>query len=541
MSHDSEPVAPTASSAPLTPRERWLADIKAGFIVFLIALPLCLGISMASNFPPISGVLTAIVGGLIATFFGSAKLTIKGPAAGLIAIALGAVTELGRGDADAGYHRALAVVVVAGVIQILFSLVKAGALGDIFPTSVVHGMLAAIGIIIVSKQIHTLLGATPEPGEPLELLAQVPHSIATMNPEVFFIGLVSFLLLVFVPMIPIAAVKKVPVPMVVVIVALGLSWAFDLEHEHHYVLWQHDYIIGPRSLVNLPAHLQSAIQFPDFSEITSGTSIKYVIMFALVGSIESMLSAKAVESLDPAKERTDANRDLLATGVGSLVAGLLGGLPMISEIVRSSANIAAGARSRWSNFFHGLFLLAFVVLLPGLLRRIPTAALAAMLIYTGLRLASPKEFEKAWKIGPEQMAILATTTVVTLATDLLVGVAAGIVLKIAIQMWNGMSLVEIFRPNVEIREEGETTTLRVARQAVFANYLTIKKAIDRVGADRKVVVDLSDTRLVDHTVMEKLHQLEDEWKRAGRSLRVTGLDTHSRASVHPLSMARRSA
>jgi MFS superfamily sulfate permease-like transporter len=530
---------PGAGTIETSPVERWLGDLRAGFIVFLIALPLCLGISMASNFPPISGVLTAIVGGLVATFFGSAKLTIKGPAAGLIAIALAAVTELGQGDAQLGYRRALAVIVVAGVAQILFSLVKAGALGDIFPTSVVHGMLAAIGIIIVSKQIHTLLGATPEPGEPLELLAQVPHSVMEMNPEIFLIGAVSLLLLVAVPLVKVPWVKRVPVPMVVVIVAIALGYAFDLEHEHHYHLWSHDYVVGPRSLVTLPAHLANAIAFPDFSAITSGTSIKFVVMFALVGSIESMLSAKAVETLDPEKTRTDANRDLLATGVGTALAGLIGGLPMISEIVRSSANIGAGARTRWANFFHGAFLLLFVVAAPWLLHRIPTAALAAMLIYTGVRLASPKEFEKAWKIGREQLVILLTTTVVTLLTDLLVGVAAGIAMKVAVHMWNGMSLRDVFRPHVEVVEEGTTTTLRVAHQAVFANYLTIKKHVDRVPAGREVVIDLSDARIVDHTVMEKLHLLEEEWKREGRTLRVGGLDTHERASKHPLAMGRR--
>jgi MFS superfamily sulfate permease-like transporter len=536
-SRGETPPPPTATTA----RERWLADFRAGFIVFLVALPLCLGISMASNFPPIAGILTAIIGGMVTTFFGSAKLTIKGPAAGLIAIALAAVTELGQGDAQVGYRRALAVIVVAGVVQIGFSLIRAGALGDVFPTSVVHGMLAAIGIIIISKQIHTLLGASPHPGEPIELLAQVPHSVMTLNPEILAVGLVSLALLIFVPLVGWPWVKRVPVPMMVVVVAIVLGYAFDLGHEHHYSLWQHDFVVGPRSLVTLPAHLSSAIVFPDWSDITSGTSIKFIVMFALVGSIESMLSAKAVESLDPVKERTDINNDLLATGVGTALAGLIGGLPMISEIVRSSANINAGARTRFANFFHGAFLLLFVVAAPWLLHRIPTAALAAMLIYTGVRLASPREFQHAWKIGPEQLVIFATTTIVTLLTDLLVGVAAGIAMKIAIHMWNGMSITEVFRPTIEVIEDGRVTTLRVAHQAVFANYLTIKKRLAEIPTDREVVVDLAKTRLVDHTVLEKLHALEAEWSRAGRRPRIAGLEEHSRASKHPLSMARRAA
>lgn len=527
------------ATSELTPRERWLADARAGFIVFLIALPLCLGISMASNFPPIAGVLTAIIGGIIASFFGSAKLTIKGPAAGLIAIALAAVTELGGGDLQLGYRRALAVVVVAGAVQIGFSLMRAGLLGDVFPTSVVHGMLAAIGIIIFAKQIHAMLGASVEPGETFDLLAQIPHSVMTLNPEIFLIGAVSMALLVLVPLIPVPWVKRVPVPMVVVVVAIALGYAFDLGNEHHYHLWDHDFAVGPRALVPLPDHLTSVIVFPDWSVVASGTSIKFIVMFALVGSIESMLSAKAVESLDPEKERTDINRDLLATGVGTMLAGLVGGLPMISEIVRSSANINAGARSKWANFFHGAFLLAFIVVAPWLLHRIPTAALAAMLVYTGIRLASPKEFQHAWKIGPEQLVIFATTTIVTLATDLLVGVVVGILAKIAIHMWNGMSIRHVFRPAVEVTDDGRMTTLRVAHQAVFANYLTIKRRLDEVPKDREVEVDLARTKLVDHTVLERLYGLEAEWKRAGRSLRIVGLDAHQRASKHPLAMARR--
>jgi MFS superfamily sulfate permease-like transporter len=329
--------------------------------------------------------------------------------------------------------------------------------------------------------------------------------------------------------------------MVVVVAAIAMGHAFDLEHEHHYHLWQHDYVVGPRALVNLPAHLSNAIVFPDWSDITSGTSIKFIVTFALVGSIESMLSAKAVESLDPIKERTDINRDLLATGVGTALAGLIGGLPMISEIVRSSANINAGAKTRFANFFHGGFLLLFVVAAPWLLHRIPTAALAAMLIYTGVRLASPKEFQHAWKIGPEQLVVFATTTLVMLVTDLLVGVAASIAMKITIHMWNGMSITEIFRPKVETTEAENVTTLRVGHQAVFANYLTIRRHLDQTPAGREVVVDLAATRLVDHTVLEKLHALEAEWASAGRRLRIVGLEEHQRASRHPLAMARRTA
>ncbi|MFO0602663.1 MAG: SulP family inorganic anion transporter [Polyangiales bacterium] len=530
-SHD-----PTTPPAP--PAASMQRDVVAGLLVFLIALPLCLGIAMASGFPAVSGLVTAVVGGLLATFLGSAPLTIKGPAAGLIVIALSAVEELGHGDPVLGYHRALAAIVVAGVIQVVFSRLRAGALGDFFPSSVVHGMLAAIGVIIFSRQSHVLLGATPRPGGPLELLAQLPGSVAHLNPEIAAIGVVSLAILFGLPYAAPEVSKRVPAPLLVVGAAMAMGAWFDLGHEHHYQLRAHDYLVGPRHLVRLPGSLLAAVTRPDFSAVLTGTSIKFVVMFALVGTIESLLSARAVDLLDPWRRRSDLDRDLFAVGVGNVVAGMLGGLPMISEIVRSSANINHGARSRWANFFHGLFLLVSVAAVPWLLQRIPLAALAAMLVYTGLRLASPQEFARTWRVGPEQLVVFLTTLGLTLATDLLVGVGAGIVAKILLHVRAGMPITGMFRPRIEAVESGETTVLRVGAAAVFSNYLTIKRAIDRVPAGRRIVVDLSEARLVDHTVMERLHELSDERAREGAKLDVVGLDAHRPASKHPLAARR---
>ena len=249
------------------------ADIVSGFLVFLIALPLCLGIAMASGFPPVAGLITAIVGGVLVSHLGSARLTIKGPAAGLIVIALGAVTELGRGDMAAGYRRALAVGVVAGAIQVVLALVRAGVLGDLMPRSVVHGMLAAIGVIILSKQTHTLLGVAPHAKEPLELIAEIPHSVANANVVVTIVGVVALLILFGMPAIRLPWMKKVPAPMAVLIVAVPLALVFDFRHAHAVGFAGHSYDVGPRALVQLPGNLLSAVTFPDFGEITSGTSI----------------------------------------------------------------------------------------------------------------------------------------------------------------------------------------------------------------------------------------------------------------------------
>ena len=516
----------------------WKSDIGSGFLVFLIALPLCLGISMASGFPPTAGILTAVIGGLLVSFMGSARLTIKGPAAGLIVIALGAVSELGAGNNIVGYKRALAVGVVAGVIQIVFALLKAGKVGDLMPSSVVHGMLAAIGVIIISKQTHVALGVTPTGKEPLHLLAEIPHSILNLNPEVCVIGLISLLILFGLPMLKANWIKQIPGPMVVLLVAVPLGLFFDLEHEHNYFLSNHLYHIGPGFLIRLPGSLASTIAFPDFSAVFSAASIKYIIMFALVGSIESLLSVSAVDSLDPERRTSDMNKDLLATGIGNTIAAALGGLPMISEIVRSKANIDNGAKTHLSNFFHGLFLLASLALIPGLLQKIPLAALAGMLIYTGFRLASPKEFVHVYKIGAEQLFLFVSTMLITLATDLLIGVGVGLIFKMALHLKNGARLSTMFKAVVREERNGDELTLYVHEAAIFTNYLGLKTRLLAVDESVKtVVLNFENAWVIDHTVLEKLHGIERSW--SDRKLILVGLDDHESLSTHQLAVRRK--
>ena len=498
---------------------------------------------MASGFPPVAGILTAVIGGLVATWFGSARLTIKGPAAGLIVIALGAVTDLGHGDVALGYRRALAVGVVAAVVQIVFALVKAGRLGEVFPTHVVHGMLAAIGVIIFSKQAHTMLGVAPHSKSPLGLLAELPHSIAHLNPEIALVGVLSLGLLFghLALSQKIAWLKKVPAQLVVLLIAIPLGRFFDLEHPHTYTLsvTHQAYSIGPGFLVNLPASIVSSLGRPDFSAAFTGDFVKYVVMFALVGSLESLLSARAVDVLDPQRRRSDLDKDLLATGAGNLVSSILGGLPMISEIVRSSANIGYGARTKMSNFFHGAFLLAFVLLAPGLIHSIPLATLAAMLVFTGVRLASPKEFAHAFKVGPEQLVVFLTTLIVTLATDLLLGVGAGILTKIILQVAMGVRPMDLGRPQIETATELETPVLHVRGAATFLGLPGLLKGLRALSHAKTAVVELTHTAFVDHTTMERLHEVVGEWRREGRTLELRGLDQHRGLSAHPLAARRK--
>ncbi len=518
-------------------RQNWKADLTSGFLVFLIALPLCLGISMASGFPPVAGIFTAILGGLVVTFLGGSHLTIKGPAAGLIIIALGAVNELGQGDPMAGYKLTLAVIVIAGLLQVVFGWVKSGVLADFFPSAAVHGMLAAIGIIIIAKQLFTMIGVKPEANETLDLFAELPHAFGFINPDIAIIGAISLLIMFLFPLFKNKYLKMLPAPLIVILVAIPLGIYFDLEHEHKYLFLNgQEYTIGPKFLVTLPENLLSAITFPDFSQVFSITSIKYIIMFALVGSLESLLSTKAIDSLDPYRRKSNMNKDLMGIGIGNTLAGLIGGLPMISEIVRSSANINNGGKTAWSNFFHGVFLLVFVAFFPLLIHQIPLSALAAMLVYTGFRLASPKEFYNTYKIGSEQLLIFLVTIIATLATDLLVGIGLGIVTKFILHLRSGLPLKYIFKPLFTMRanlEKGEYT-VSVFHSAVFSNYIKLKKFLNTLPRQKTIILDFTNANLIDHTVMENLHQYQHEYTHEGGKFEMVGMDHLQKNSEHHL-------
>lgn len=485
--------------------KEFLSDVIAGFSVFLIALPLCLGISLASQYPPSAGIITAIIGGMLTVFFGGAKLSIKGPAAGLIVIVLGAVTELGQGDMLLGYERALAVGVIAAILQITIALSKKAVIAEIMPPSVIHGMLAAIGVIIVVKQVCVMAGLHIESLSIPSLIIQIPYKLFGLNPIVFFIGVMALLITIFWPHV--RKLNFIPSSIIVISVVIPLSIYFDITHSHHYLFNHADYTVGPRFLVHLPNSFIEAIHFPDFSVIYTFTSIKYIVMFTLVGSIESLLTVCAIDTMTRDKP-SDLNKDLLATGIGNLVCSLIGGLPMISEIVRSKANIDYGAKTAKANFFHGLFLLISVLVLSPVISLIPLSALAALLVFVGLKLASPKEFIHTYKIGVDQFLIFITTFMVTLLEDLLIGVICGITLKIIIHLCRGLRLKNLFHPELSIENNEDITIITATGPLTFMTYLTLKNAITRsLKKCNKVCLDVKNVVLVDHTIVLKIDNL----------------------------------
>ncbi len=543
MAHELQTEIPRGNAAGFVKYLKY--DLISGFLVFLIALPLCLGISLACGYPPIAGIFTAILGAVLSTFISNSELTIKGPAAGLIVIAIGCIEDFGGDGMNGGwsaadltaYKAALAVGVAAAVMQILFGFFRAGILGEFFPLSAVHGMLAAIGVIIIIKQFPVALGVEAG-GEPLEMLGEFPHYIMESNPAIAAIGIVSMLIMFSWPVIgrKLGPLKAIPAPMVVLLVAVPMGMAFDLMHAHSYTLQGHQYQLSEQYLVKMPDRVFGMfddITSPDFSALSEFKAWKWAFMFFVIGSLESLLSAKAVDLIDPWKRKTNMDRDIIAVGVGNLCSALLGGLPMISEIVRSKANIDNGARTRFANMWHGLFLLLCVALIPTVLHRIPLSALAAMLVYTGYRLAHPSEFVHVYRIGKEQLAIFVTTLVVVLATDLLIGVAAGILLKFIIHVVNGVPVRSLFKPYLEVQEISADTSQIIAREsAVFSNWIPFRRQIEQIGLvqHRNVIIDISDTRLVDHSVMEKLEEMQRDFEQEGLTLEIRGLD-----ALQPLS------
>jgi MFS superfamily sulfate permease-like transporter len=495
-------------------KENFTSDAISGFLVFLLALPLSLGIAKASDFPPIMGLMTAMIGGLVVSFFAGSRLTIKGPAAGLIVIVAGSVAEFGQGDSVLGWHLALGALMVAGLLQILFGMIRMGSLVDFFPLSAVHGMLAAIGIIIMSKQVHILLGISPTNAagkpivEPMELIAEIPHTLSHIHPNVALIGLLSLAIVFLWPRIKHPLLKKIPAPVVVLAVSIPLAKYLGL---------------GTGQLIHFDQDFIHTLawneRFDGFQQ--TGVFIKYVLMFALVGSLESLLTVKAVDMLDPYHRKSNANKDLMAVGIGNVIASLVGGLPMISEVARSSANVSNGAKTRWANFFHGVFIFLFLLMDLQFSDMIPFAALAAMLIGVGFKLASPKEFGRMAKIGPEQLIVFCVTIVVTLMTDLLVGIGVGIIVKLVTQYILGVPMKSTFKAFVKQDER----SLTVTGAAVFSNWLGIKKYIDSVSTSSEFTMDLSQCNVVDHTVMDNIIHLQNDFENAGGKLQVVGLDT----------------
>ena len=521
----------------------WRQDLLAGLLVFLLALPLSLGIAVASGFPPMAGIISAIVGGLLVSRLNSSRLTISGPAAGMIVVILASVQSLGNGDALAGYRYTLAAIVLSGLMQVGLAQLKAGRLAVFFPASVVHGMLAAIGVIIISKQLPVMLGLQIHADSILQGIALLPQALSYFVPKVALIAWLGLLLLLAWPHFNGGALSKIPAPILVILSGIVLGHGFDLSHfaSESWFKPPQRVSVAEVLLVTIPDSLSASLVAPDFGMWATMDFWNSVLAITLVGSLETLISVAAVDKLAPQAQKTDLNQELKAIGIGNMVAGAIGGLPMIAEIVRSSANIDAGGQSNWANFFHGVWLLLLVLLFPQWISSIPLASLAALLVYTGWRLASPKVFKASLALGKEQVALMVITLVAVLASNLVLGVMVGMVAKLLLLVFQGVPVRSVLNLSYQLQAIASNQwRLQLRGAVVFSNVLALDAQLAKLPVAAQLQIDLSQVDFIDHSVMVLINRLVADYASNGGQCEIVGGQGLHSSVDHELATRRRS-
>ncbi len=472
---------------------QWRYDLPASLVVFLVALPLCLGIALASGAPLFAGLISGVVGGVVVSSISRASLSVSGPAAGLTVIVLAAIQDL------PSYEIFLAAVVLAGLLQIIMGICKAGIIGHFIPSSVIKGMLAAIGLILILKQIPHAVGYDVHPEgvssfwhhDGSNTFSSLLHMLSYMSPAATGIAFVSVVFLFwwdkFQPTCT-NIFRYLPGPLVIVLFGAMVNGLL-IAYAPGYALSAEHLVSVPvsRSLQEFSQHLH----FPDFSQWQNETLWAVAITLALVASVETLLSIEAVDKLDPYKRVTPTNRELVAQGIGNIVSGMLGGLPITSVIVRSSANITAGGRTRLSAFSHGWLLLVSVISIPKLLNLIPLASLAAVLIVVGYKLTRPAIFRDKWVKGPTHIVPFVVTITAILLTDLLVGIAIGVLVGII------FVIQQNFRSALTLTQDGKNYLLRAKKDLFFIHKYELKSLLDTIPDSSNLLIDLTRANYID--------------------------------------------
>ena len=494
-------------------------DFPAGVVVFLVALPLCLGIALASNAPLFSGIVTGIIGGIVVGFLSGSRTSVSGPAAGLTAVVAAQIATLGSFEAF------LVAVVIAGVIQVALGVARAGFISAFFPTSVIKGLLAAIGVILILKQIPHVVGHDPDPVGDMSFeqadhentFSELAKTIFDIHPGAALVGAISLLLLIVWDR---TKLKKllIPAPLIVVVLGVALSVLF----RRFGSPWE----IEPSHLVQVPILSDAGgwsqfIVTPDFSQLANPAVYLAAVTIAIVASLETLLNIEAVDKIDPERRHTPANRELLAQGVGNITAGLVGGLPMTSVIIRSSVNLNAGVKTKLSAVIHGLLLAGSVILVPNWLNEIPLAALAAILLVTGFKLASPKLITQMWKEGRTQFLPFVITVVAIVFTDLLIGILIG--LGIALLFILHSNFRRPLRQVMEKHVGGDVLRIELANQVSFLNRAVLERAINGVPRGGHILLDASNTDYIDPDVHDLIKDFQSHGAKAhGVELSLTG-------------------
>lgn len=510
-------------------------DIPAGLVVFLVALPLCLGIALASGAPLMSGIISGVVGGIVVGLLSHSNLSVSGPAAGLTSIVLASLTELKT------YEIFLVAVAIAGVLQILFGLLKTGAIGNYVPSPVIKGMLAAIGIILILKQIPHALGydADYEGDESFEqpdgsnTFSTIWFAIRTYRPAAIIITVITVAILMIWELKPLKKrlfFQLVPGALVAVLTGVMLN---------HYVFsgMSEGFVLDGNHLANIPVSAGvgdffSNLSFPDFSSLGNFAVWKIALTIALVASLESLLSVEAVDKIDPDKKITSKDRELVAQGVGNTISALLGGLPITAVIVRSSANVNAGGKTRFSSVFHGALLLISVLFFAPWLNMIPLSALAGVLFFVGYKLTSPTVIKSVTQKGYMQYVPFFVTIAAILFTDLLIGIMIGIGVGMLFTIRTNMQKAVVFT------RHNNNYLLRFRKDVYFLNIKSVKDILAKVPNNSSLLIDTSRANFIDPDIIELVEDFSCTAVAKGIDLEVIGSLSYVEEKVSYLKMCR---
>ena len=505
----------------------WLKhDLPAGLSVFLVALPLCLGIALASGAPLYAGLLSGILGGLLVAILSGSPLAVSGPAAGLTTIVAASIVSLGD------YRLFLLAVIVAGLFQLLLGVLKLGVIANYFPSSVIKGMLAAIGIILISKQIPLALGYDQpdfwtsgfltlfDPDHFLGSIYQFNHHVSRGTLLITFLSLGILILLQQTFM---KKWKVIPAPLLVVgigiITNLFLTTTFS------------NFSLKPTQLVNIPNNIFESIIFPDFSKLFSTSAIwKDGLIIGLLATLETLLCIEAVDKLDKRNRITPINRELIAQGLGNMACGLLGAIPMTAVVVRGAANVDAGGQTRLSAFTHGLFLLLAVLLVPFVLNMIPYASLAAILLITGYNLTKPKLYLSMWHLGWKQFIPFVLTILVILSTDLLIGVSIGLLISIYFIIQNNFNAE--YKITKTIHEGIETHYIKLNSNVTFLNKVKLRKSLDEIPEFSVLTIDGRECNFIDYDILEIVSEFHNKAHERHIELHLKGIEKVNITALH---------
>ena len=482
------------------------SDFASGLVVFLVALPLCLGIAMASGAPLFSGIISGIIGGIVVGYLSTSHISVSGPAAGLTAIVLTAITDLGAFDIF------LTAVFIAGLVQLILGFVKAGSISNYFPTNVIEGMLAGIGIIIILKQLPHAFGYDNDfEGDQAFSQMDGSNTFSTLF-SIFDYIQIGSIVITLVSMVILISWDKVPflkklklVPGALIAVALGVIL------NEIFIASGSALAIGKEHLVSLPVpssfeEFKAIIVTPNFSGVMNPKVWVVALTIAIVASIETLLSIEAADRMDVQKRYTDTNKELKAQGIGNMVSSLLGGLPLTSVIVRSSANSNSGAKSKMSTIIHGSLLLVSVLAIPVILNKIPLATLAAILILVGYKLAKPATFKHFWEKGKYQFVPFIATLLAVVFLDLLKGVTLGIIISIIFVLKGNLKRAYFFRK--EQYADGDVIHIDLAQEVSFLNKAAIKQTLNHLPENSKVIIDAKDTVYIAHDILDLIHEFK---------------------------------